>query len=136
MSRASRGGPKSRPEPLGGPSAAEAAAGLVTSIPSGTWLLGLRIDRGVAYVDLSGSFAFGGGSRSMLTRIAQVVHTLTWFPTVGSVRFLIDGREVDAIGGQGVIVDHPPTRADVEGQAPAILIERPTEGQTVSAPWR
>ena len=122
---------------LAGPSGSETAAGMTTSIPAGTRLLGLTItSAGVAEVDLSGEFASGGGSLSMLTRVAQVVHTLTWFPTVRSVRFLIDGRRVDAIGGEGVIVDHPLTRADVEGQAPAILIERPTEGSTVSGPVR
>ena len=70
----------------------------------------------------------------MLTRVAQVVHTLTWFHSVHAVRFLIDGERVDSIGGEGVIVDHPLTRADFEGQAPAILIESPTEGALVSSP--
>ncbi|MBJ7456362.1 MAG: GerMN domain-containing protein [Thermoleophilia bacterium] len=106
-------------ELLRGPGADEAAAGLSTSIPAGTALLGLRITGGVAEVDLSGDFASGGGSLSMLTRVAQVVYTLTGFPTVGSVRFLIDGERVESIGGEGVIVDPPLTRADVEGPVPA-----------------
>ncbi len=105
---------------LAGPTAADQADGLTSSIPVGTRLLGLRITpAGVAEVDLSGEFASGGGSLSMLTRVAQVVYTLTSFPTVRSVRFLIDGERVEAIGGEGVIVDHPLTRADVAGQAPA-----------------
>ena len=105
---------------LAGPTAADQADGLTSSIPAGTRLLGLRVTpAGVAEVDLSGEFASGGGSLSMLTRVAQVVYTLTSFPTVRSVRFLIDGRRVEAIGGEGVIVDHPLTRADVAGQAPA-----------------
>lgn len=106
-------------ELLGGPDADEAASGLSTSIPAGTSLLGLRIVGGVAEVDLSGEFASGGGSLSMLTRVAQVVYTLTGFPTVRSVRFLIDGERVASIGGEGVIVDPPLTRADVEGPVPA-----------------
>jgi spore germination protein GerM len=104
---------------LTGPTAEDQADGLTSSIPAGTRLLGLRITpAGVAEVDLSGEFASGGGSLSMLTRIAQVVYTLTSFPTVRSVRFLIDGERVEAIGGEGVTVDHPLTRADVAGQAP------------------
>jgi spore germination protein GerM len=102
-------------ELLQGPGEDETAAGLSTSIPAGTSLLGLRITGGVAEVDLSGDFASGGGSLSMLTRVAQVVYTLTGFPTVDSVRFLIDGERVESIGGEGVIVDPPLTRADVEG---------------------
>lgn len=105
-------------ELLRGPDADEAASGLSTSIPAGTSLLGLRIVGGVAEVDLSGEFASGGGSLSMLTRVAQVVYTLTGFPTVRSVRFLIDGERVASIGGEGVIVDPPLTRADVEGPVP------------------
>lgn len=103
---------------LSGPAADEQAAGLSTSIPAGTTLRGLRIADGVAEVDLSGTFASGGGSSSMLSRVAQVVYTLTGFPTVGSVRFLIDGERVDSIGGEGVIVDPPLSRADLPGQAP------------------
>lgn len=106
-------------ELLRGPAEDEAATGMFTLIPAGTSLLGLRIADGVAEVDLSGDFTSGGGSLSMLTRIAQVVYTLTGFPTVESVRFLIDGERVESIGGEGVIVDPPLTRADVEGQAPA-----------------
>lgn len=106
-------------ELLRGPTAEEEAAGISTSIPAGTEVLGLRILDGVAEVDLSGAFASGGGSLSMLTRVAQVVYTLTGFPTVRSVRFLIDGVRVDSIGGEGVIVDPPLTRADLRDQAPA-----------------
>ncbi len=102
-------------ELLQGPGEDETAGGLSTSIPAGTSLLGLRIADGVAEVDLSGEFASGGGSLSMLTRVAQVVYTLTGFPTAESVRFLIDGERVESIGGEGVIVDPPLTRADVEG---------------------
>jgi spore germination protein GerM len=105
-------------ELLRGPDADEAASGASTSIPAGTSLLGLRIAGGVAEVDLSGEFTSGGGSLSMLTRVAQVVYTLTGFPTVDSVRFLIDGEKVDSIGGEGVIVDRPLTRADLPDQAP------------------
>ena len=52
---------------LAGPSAAERAAAVGTSIPDGTDLLGLSIDGGVATVNLSRTFESGGGSLSMLT---------------------------------------------------------------------
>ena len=65
---------------LAGPSAAEQAAGVGTSIPEGTELLGLSIDGGVATVDLSRTFESGGGSLSMFNRLAQLTYTLTQFP--------------------------------------------------------
>lgn len=121
---------------LKGPSATERAAGLLTTIPAGTKLLGLSISGGVASVNLSRRFESGGGSLSMMLRVAQVVHTLTQFATVKKVRFLLDGVAVESIGGEGIIVSPPIGRTDVEGEAPAILVESPAVGDTVSSPLR
>jgi len=71
---------------LAGPSPAELAAGLRTSVPAGTKLLGISIKKGVATVDLTSQYQSGGGSLSMKARLAQVVYTLTQFPTVSAVR--------------------------------------------------
>src|SRR5262249_4613620 len=90
-----------------GPTAEEGRAGLTSSIPAGTQLRGLSIAGGVATVDLSHEFESGGGSPSLTTRVAQVVYTLTQFPSVDRVAFRIDGAAVRAIGGRGVVVDPP-----------------------------
>jgi germination protein M len=76
-----------------GPTDEEEAASppLTTSIPDGTILLGLDIADGLATVDLSREFESGGGSASMSGRLAQVVYTLTQFPTVNRVAFELDG---------------------------------------------
>jgi hypothetical protein len=116
---------------LAGPDEVERAAGLGTVIPEGTRLLGLVVEDGVATVDLSREFESGGGSLSMLLRVASVVYTLTQFPTVEEVRFELDGRPVEAIGGEGIVVDPPVGRADFEGQTPPILVERPVPGSEV-----
>jgi len=107
-----------------------------SEIPGGTQLLGLSIAGGVATVDLSHDFESGGGSVSMLLRVAQVVFTLTQFPTVERVRFFLDGAPAAAIGGEGVVVDPPVGRADFEGQAPAILVESPAPFEPVTSPLR
>ena len=70
---------------LDGISGSEAVVDVVTTIPEGTELLGLTIEGGVATVDLSSEFEIGGGSASMFGRLAQVVYTLTQFPTVEGV---------------------------------------------------
>lgn len=121
---------------LAGPTRAEAEAGLGTVIPEGTRFLGLSIEGGVATVDLSREFESGGGSLSMRMRIAQVVHTLTFFPTVEKVAFRLGGEPVEAIGGEGVVVDPPVDRADFEDLAPAILVESPAVGDSVTSPLR
>jgi germination protein M len=119
-----------------GPNGAEKAAGLGTTIPEGTELLGLTIKNGVATVDLSSTFASGGGSLSMFTRLAEVVYTLTQFPTVKGVDFKLDGEPVTVFSSEGIALDHPQTRADYEDQTPAILVENPAIGDTVSSPMR
>ena len=120
---------------LQGPTAADKDAHLDTVIPAGTTVHGVAIDAGVATVDLSASFGSGGGSLSMQGRVAQVVYTLTQFSTVTSVNFKLDGNPVSALGGEGVVLDHPQTRADWESFTPAILVESPLPGDAVSSPF-
>ncbi|MCC6224663.1 MAG: GerMN domain-containing protein [Thermoleophilia bacterium] len=123
-------------ELLRGPTTEEAAAGLGTSIPAGTALNGLTIEGGVATVDLSGGFDDGGGSLSMFTRLAQIVHTLTQFPTVDGVLFELDGVPVETFSSEGIVLDGPQTREEYEDQAPATLVETPAVGDTVTSPLR
>ena len=89
---------------LAGPTAAERSAGLTSAVPADTKLLGLTISGTTAQVDLSEAFASGGGSLSMTARVAEVVYTLTRFPTVRSVEFLVEGTPVEALGGEGVVL--------------------------------
>jgi germination protein M len=118
----------------GGPIDYERAAGLTSSVPEGTEVLGINVKDKVATVDLSGEYASGGGSLSMMTRVAQVVYTLTQFDTIRAVRFHLDGKPVEAIGGEGIIVDSPQRRAAWEDFEPVIFVERPGVGATVSSP--
>ena len=121
---------------LQGPSEEERALGFASEIPAGTELLDLAIDdAGHAVVDLSGAFESGGGTLSMTGRVAQVVYTLTQFPTVDSVSFRIDGEDVEAIGGEGILATDL-NRADFETVTPAILVESPAPRERVASPLR
>ncbi|HVK20469.1 MAG TPA: GerMN domain-containing protein [Actinokineospora sp.] len=121
---------------LAGPTTAERQAGMSSSVPAGTQVRGVSLASGVATVDLTGTYASGGGSLSMFTRLAQVVFTLTQFPSVHSVLFRLDGRPVTAFGGEGIVLDRPVGRTDFEDYSPAVLIESPTFGSTVRTPLR
>jgi Immunoglobulin-like domain of bacterial spore germination/Sporulation and spore germination len=119
---------------LAGPTDEEAGIGFSTAIPAGSELLGLDVADDVATVDLSSEFGSGGGSLSIMGRVAQVVFTLTQFPTVGAVVFEIEGEPVTALGGEGLVLDGPQTRADWEELSPAILVESPLPFADVTSP--
>jgi germination protein M len=119
---------------LAGPSPAELAAGLRTSVPAGTKLLGISIKKGVATVDLTSQYQSGGGSLSMKARLAQVVYTLTQFPTVRAVLFHLDGEPVNVFSGEGIVLDHPVGRADYGDLLPVIAVDKPVAGARVSSP--
>ena len=119
---------------LAGPTAAELAAGLHTQVPPGTAVRGLSIRDGVATVDLSGAFAAGGDPREERGRLAQVVYTLTQFPTVKGVRFRIDGVPLVFRSGEGTVQRGPQTRQAFEDVTPAIFVEVPAVGDHVGSP--
>jgi hypothetical protein len=102
----------------------------------GTKLLGIAIKKGVATVDLTSQYQSGGGSLSMKARLAQVVYTLTQFPTVRAVLFHLDGEPVNVFSGEGIVLDHPVGRADYEDLLPVIAVDKPAEGERVTSPVR
>lgn len=107
-----------------------------SAIPEGTELLGLTVEGGTAVVDLSRDFENTGlGSAADGVQIAQVVYTLTQFPSVKKVEFQIEGERVEAIGGHGVIVDEPQTRKDWESALPPIVVETPYADQELTPPF-
>jgi len=121
---------------VAGPTASERLDGLETAIPDGTTVLGVSLEDGTATVDLSGAFDEAGAPGSIRGRAAQVIATLTQFPTIDRVAFLIDGAPVERIGDGGVAVDPPVGRRAIEKQTGQILIESPLPGDTVTSPIR
>jgi spore germination protein GerM len=119
---------------LEGPDDFESGYGLDTAVPEGTELLGLTIDGGIARADLTSEFESGGGTASMQARLAQVVFTLTQFPSVDGVVFSLDGQPIDVLGGEGIIIDHPLTRQDYADLLPVILVTSPALNQEVGSP--
>ncbi|MGC0327338.1 hypothetical protein RKD23_000328 [Streptomyces sp. SAI-170] len=121
---------------LAGPSGAEARQGRTTAIPSGTTLRSLAVRDKVATADLSGRYDDDGGTLSMRARLAQVVYTLTRYPSIEKVRFQLDGKPVTSFGGEGILLNRPVGRADFEDVTPAVLVESPLIGGTVRTPVR
>lgn len=82
--------------------------GLYPTIPNGTKLLSVKIEDGLATVDFSKEFKNNhpGGSAGEIMTIYSVVNTLTEFPTVKKVKFLIEGKEEETLAGH-VVFNEP-----------------------------
>lgn len=97
-----------------GPSEEEASRGLGSEVPPDTRVVGVRFADGVVTIDLSSDFVGGGGTASMLGRLHQVHHTAVRPGGVEAVRIVVEGRPLDVLGGEGIMVDQP-WRAPAEG---------------------
>jgi hypothetical protein len=95
---------------LGGPTGAERDAGLASAVPTDVEAR-ISIADGLAELTVS--------PEPERRALAQLVYTLTQFPTVGSVR-VNGGRAAD--------------RDDFEDLTPAILVESPLVGESVRSP--
>lgn len=116
---------------LAGPTAAERAANLGTTINAGTRLNGLTIEDGVATVDLDGTFVGEETPAIAVGSLAQIVFTLTQFDRVEGVVFEIDGTPLTNFGGYEI--DGAQRRENFADQLPWILVESPGIGERVSS---
>ena len=86
---------------------------LTTTIPQQTHLLGLQVNDNEIYIDLSRNFSQGGGSSSMIYRVAQVLYTATSINPQAQVFLSIEGQPLNEnypLGGEGLILEYPLTR--------------------------
>jgi len=98
---------------IAGPNATEQGAGFTTLVPAGTRIDGLDVAGGVATVTLSPQPTDPAAR-------AQVVYTLTQFPTVDAVRFGTGGT--------------PLGRDDVRDATPLVFLQSVTPGELVTSP--
>jgi germination protein M len=118
-----------------GPRSGEQQAGLSTAIPSGVRLLALSIDGGVAHADLSAKFAASGSEEALARRGAEVVYTLTRFPTVRRVTLTVDGAPFSLTGTAGAASGEWGRSAFARFE-PNIFVEQPGVGAVVANPVR
>lgn len=125
-------------ELIEGPTADEMASvpALHSAVPADTMLLGISIENGLATVDLSREFEAGGGTFSMAARLAQMVFTVTQFPTVQEVEFHLDGEPVTIFSSEGIVMDHPVGRDDYRDLTPLVFVDSPAYGAPATCPLR
>lgn len=77
--------------------------GLISVIPPKTRVRSVKIANNLATVDFSRDVLQANvGSEGEALGIAQIVNTLTQFPTIKKVRFLVEGRDRGAIDGRQI----------------------------------
>ncbi|NJS16145.1 MAG: hypothetical protein HC787_02420 [Nostocaceae cyanobacterium CSU_2_110] len=84
-----------------------------STIPPETKLLGLQINETGIHVNLSDEFRYGGGSSSMIYRVAQVLYTASSLDSDANIYLSVEGEllnEENPLGGEGIILAEPLTR--------------------------
>jgi spore germination protein GerM len=81
-----------------------------TTIPKGTKIRKVSLEADGVHVDLSKEFTKGGGSASMTGRVAQVLYTASSLDPAAKVWIEVEGKPLEVLGGEGLILDQPMTR--------------------------
>jgi spore germination protein GerM len=84
-----------------------------SAIPTGTRLLNLQVKAGEVHINLSREFGQGGGSSSLIYRVAQLLYTATCLEPDSRVYLSIEGQPLDEthpLGGEGLLLPAPLTR--------------------------
>ena len=96
---------------IAGPSEGEIRSGLVSLIPRGTRVLSITVRGSTAIIDLSDAFNYNHyGVEGYSAQLRQIVYTATSFPSVQDVQFLVEGKQKEYLGGEGVYIGKPLSR--------------------------
>ena len=90
---------------LAGPTKYEKSKGVYSEIPPTTLISVIESTDRVA-VNFSDSFGAGGGADSLYKRMYQLIKTVN-YNTKKPVYLLINGRTVEALGGEGLMIKQP-----------------------------
>lgn len=108
-------------------------------LPEDTRILGVNIENGLATIDFSPEVLRANvGSSGEGLGIASIVNTLTEFPTIQEVSFMVDGQVENAMDWWGHVGLHEqPFQRDLSNVfEPAIWVTSPVKDQVISSPLK
>ena len=92
---------------LKGPDAQERKAGVYSEIPNGTKLISVINSEDKIIINLNSEFQYGGGTDSINNRLKQLVKTVVAILPDKNIYLYIEGKQVDVMGGDGVMITQP-----------------------------
>lgn len=101
-------------ELLKGPNIVEKSLGAYSEIPKTTKLLKIKTTGNKVVIDLSSDFQYGGGTDSVYSRMMQLIKTAINNTTNKKIYLHLDGKQVNFIGGEGIMVSQPLTEKSLE----------------------
>lgn len=95
-----------------GPSVDELSKKLISLVPSGTRLLNARVSGSTAFLDFNEAFMFNNyGIEGYAGQLTQIIYTVTSFPNIKDVQFLIEGQKREYLAGDGIYIGRPLSRS-------------------------
>lgn len=86
-----------------GPRPEESSKGVLNALPDNfSYSRDYKIHDGILYLDLKGSFEYGGGPEIIRDRMDQLAHSLVGVNGIRGIKLTIDRKKVSSLGGDGV----------------------------------
>lgn len=101
-------------ELLKGPNIIEKSMGAYSEIPKETKLLSVKQTKDKIIIDFSSDFQYGGGTDSIYSRIMQLIKTSINNTEIKNIYLYLDGKKIDMIGGEGLMISQPLTENSLE----------------------
>lgn len=91
---------------IAGPNGAERATGVYSEVPQNSHLNSITTYDTKIIIDMASTFAYGGGSDSLYSRLRQLIKTIL-ANSDKPVYLYIDGKQANIIGGEGLTISQP-----------------------------
>ncbi|MBE7704445.1 MAG: hypothetical protein E7Z90_01385 [Cyanobacteria bacterium SIG29] len=101
-------------ELLKGPNFVEKSMGAYSEIPKTTKLNKIKYEKNKVIIDLSTDFQYGGGTDSIYSRMMQLIKTAVNNTNNKKIYLYLDGKQVNILGGEGIMVSQPLTEKSLE----------------------